>query len=659
MGRSTAKAKKAVLKAKDKTKPTSDQHDNANLNAVDQGLNRKRRTKSTETDPKPSKVAKKSPRRVQTRSKSVKVNVVNSIDSSLSDDNYVDLDVMDPNGDFPSDEEAGPSAADAKQSHNNNSNIKKAPTRKSRGKSRSRSLSQGIEGSQDSRHSKEHSLDRTRSMSRETYSEHSSSDSDSGSESGEVTLEEEGDTRSMAASPRRVRADDVPPSRAAERSNQDLRDSFSLMQDFMVHKGIIDRSMTEADLEEFLSGVKASTQHQPTQLAPKGKEHEPHKGRNGGTKKGNDCNQSRHLDCGEYASSLTTIYKDAVQRGKPCSTEINELQQGLEHLRKISSSSDELIDTSDEAINILDSRGGTLRPEGDNPEPGTSASGQPADRDRNSVGREKADELIRQVELAKATMYQLKGREGVSVNQITAALMDEDYCVVASHLEDSMIKRIQSFEYVDFSKLLPRDRLAREGDNNLVEIVNKDGHTYLAPSTADKNHTAITSFGKWEQAFRVYSDVLTRRYPFKAGELIQYNHLIHTATQSYYWDNVYQYDRDFRTHISRHPTRSWSVILQQAWTIRLKDRIRNDNNNNRQGQGHSGRKSGGKEICKRFNRGKCTFGLTCRYDHHCSVPKCGKFGHGAHICRLCNSQEATNSGQRNPDAESARNDKTH
>ena len=37
---------------------------------------------------------------------------------------------------------------------------------------------------------------------------------------------------------------------------------------------------------------------------------------------------------------------------------------------------------------------------------------------------------------------------------------------------------------------------------------------------------------------------------------------------------------------------------------------------------------------------KCMFSLSCKFDHGCSVPKCGKFVHGAHICRLCknNSQ---------------------
>ena len=40
---------------------------------------------------------------------------------------------------------------------------------------------------------------------------------------------------------------------------------------------------------------------------------------------------------------------------------------------------------------------------------------------------------------------------------------------------------------------------------------------------------------------------------------------------------------------------------------------------------------GRKEICRRFNEGKCTAGLSCKYDHRCL--ECGKFGHGEHICR--------------------------
>ena len=38
-----------------------------------------------------------------------------------------------------------------------------------------------------------------------------------------------------------------------------------------------------------------------------------------------------------------------------------------------------------------------------------------------------------------------------------------------------------------------------------------------------------------------------------------------------------------------------------------------------------------KDNCKRYNRGKCTNGPRCQYQHKCDI--CGKYGHGAHICR--------------------------
>ena len=68
----------------------------------------------------------------------------------------------------------------------------------------------------------------------------------------------------------------------------------------------------------------------------------------------------------------------------------------------------------------------------------------------------------------------------------------------------------------------------------------------------------------------------------------------------------------------------------------LKDRIKYNNNNLFHKGNLQGRKQNKKdrEPCHKFNRGRCSFGLSCKYDHHCSVPKCGKFGHGAHVCRL-------------------------
>ena len=35
------------------------------------------------------------------------------------------------------------------------------------------------------------------------------------------------------------------------------------------------------------------------------------------------------------------------------------------------------------------------------------------------------------------------------------------------------------------------------------------------------------------------------------------------------------------------------------------------------------------------------YGSSCKFDHRCSVKKCSKFGHRAHICRM---RDSTDSG---------------
>ena len=107
---------------------------------------------------------------------------------------------------------------------------------------------------------------------------------------------------------------------------------------------------------------------------------------------------------------------------------------------------------------------------------------------------------------------------------------------------------------------------------------------------------------------------------------------------------MYNYDKEFRLHLSRHPERSWSVILQQAWSMRVKDRLtftkgesnhRNyaasgfNSHGNNNGNGNS--KTKNNEPCRRLNKGKCKFGANCRYEHRCSY--CLKFAHAILTCR--------------------------
>ena len=87
-----------------------------------------------------------------------------------------------------------------------------------------------------------------------------------------------------------------------------------------------------------------------------------------------------------------------------------------------------------------------------------------------------------------------------------------------------------------------------------MTMINKEGYSYWVPM-ADKG--TINGYTKWDQAFRVFLDIYTGKFPERTSELIQYNYIIQTAARSYSWENVALYDREFRRHIERHPTRSW------------------------------------------------------------------------------------------------------
>ena len=153
------------------------------------------------------------------------------------------------------------------------------------------------------------------------------------------------------------------------------------------------------------------------------------------------------------------------------------------------------------------------------------------------------------------------------------AKIDQDYLSVGSHVDQVTQEKIKRGEYVDFSKLLPKDKVVVEEDSRL-ELVIRNGQTYWSPVSES---IYINSFSKWEQAFRIFANIYTSEFPQRSSELIQYNHIIHSIVSTYTWENIYSYDHEFQLHISRHPERSWSVILQQAWSMKLRDHIyRND-----------------------------------------------------------------------------------
>ena len=150
---------------------------------------------------------------------------------------------------------------------------------------------------------------------------------------------------------------------------------------------------------------------------------------------------------------------------------------------------------------------------------------------------DRIEKLIQDAEANQSKIYgtpgkslsdNLKGFElDLDKNFVHSAMVDETYMLVASHLGEGLVRKIENGEFVDFSKLIPWDRIVAESEEMELKLVMREGKTYYVPT---RENSVISGFRKWEQAFRVYSNIYTRKHPTQASELIQYNHVIHTAS---------------------------------------------------------------------------------------------------------------------------------
>ena len=248
--------------------------------------------------------------------------------------------------------------------------------------------------------------------------------------------------------------------------------------------------------------------------------------------------------------SEITIYQNAVQK------------------RISSSSEDDGLDLSDES-NLFNNLVLDVNERAGSTDQLPAASKQPFATERETTLEEQGEHMVRLSEKAKANMLPPQGKElqndlnkwtDIDNNFKFVAQMDQDYIVVRAHVDEGLQQWIVQGQYMVFCRLLPKDKILVEDDGRM-ELIVRDGKTYWMPAVASEV-VAITNFSKWEQAFRVYSSIYLKAHPEHAGQLIEYNHIIHSVALSFAWENVYAYDKDFRLHLSCHPDRNWAIILQ-------------------------------------------------------------------------------------------------
>ena len=202
------------------------------------------------------------------------------------------------------------------------------------------------------------------------------------------------------------------------------------------------------------------------------------RGNNQGRVAGQNSSGSVDIARDDDSQSELTIYKDAIEKK-----------------RGSASSEDDLIDTSDELLDVrfvenelLEDRRrekGSNRRQSDNREdqPGTSgmsgAMGRSTNReaaeDRGAALTQEADgsqvrakdvsgkmidnqlSILRRQSEAVELNPKVKTIEKINHQMVTGCSVDDDYLLVASHVDEVIRQKVIAHEYIDFAKLLRKD----------------------------------------------------------------------------------------------------------------------------------------------------------------------------------------------------------
>ena len=114
-----------------------------------------------------------------------------------------------------------------------------------------------------------------------------------------------------------------------------------------------------------------------------------------------------------------------------------------------------------------------------------------AEAEGDLLVEDRVRDMIQQAEAAKARMFANTGKQLPPFVTSPTAIVDEGYIVVGAHLEDNMINKIKNGEYVNFGKLLPKDRITEE--DGKMDMFIKNGRAFWMPVN---NAVAINNFSK-------------------------------------------------------------------------------------------------------------------------------------------------------------------
>ena len=100
--------------------------------------------------------------------------------------------------------------------------------------------------------------------------------------------------------------------------------------------------------------------------------------------------------------------------------------------------------------------------------------------DRELMPEKKSEKMIKDAEEAKIRILQAPGKAQIlspnfdqtdKADRLYSSIIDEEYMVLTNHVDKLTQERIQNGEYVDLSKLIPKDKVLVEDDNRMQLVI--------------------------------------------------------------------------------------------------------------------------------------------------------------------------------------------
>ncbi len=172
-----------------------------------------------------------------------------------------------------------------------------------------------------------------------------------------------------------------------------------------------------------------------------------------------------------------------------------------------------------------------------------------------------------------------------------------------------------------------------------------------------KVRRVVSDLPTWLEAWNIYLAARLSCVPSLAPELAKYQAIVTSLFAAYRADACVQYDNLSRQCAARDPTIRWDTLKDDifVWATAPSNNRRKTVESYAYGKPSPFSRLGppasvggprsserishttsGKEICRRFNSGRCTLGERCVYAHTCDSPGCGE----SHPSRSCPKRAA-------------------